>query len=107
MREDQVNTASKLENFLQEVQLLSSVNHSHIVQIVYVNLKGECKKPNGKVVNVVYYAMKFAEYGELFEILQKTTSFSERIARYYFHQLIESKNLQNIIKNFRCRMSTQ
>jgi serine/threonine protein kinase len=60
------------------------------VKIVHVNLKGEIKKPNGKIIKVVYYVMKFAEYGELFEILQQTTSFSERIARYYFRQLAQS-----------------
>jgi len=91
MREDQVNSISKLEGFLNEVKILSSVYHKHIVEMVYVNLRGEYKKPNGKIVKVVYYVMRFAEYGELFEILQKTTSFSERLARYYFKQLIESK----------------
>jgi len=90
MREDQVNSISKLEGFLNEVKILSSVYHKHIVEMVYVNLRGEYKKPNGKIVKVVYYVMRFAEYGELFEILQKTTSFSERLARYYFKQLIES-----------------
>jgi len=89
MRKDQVDTAAKLENFLNEVQLLSSVYHNHVVQIVHVSVMGKYQKPNGKIKNVIYYVMKYAEYGELFEILQKTTSFSERIARYYFRQLIE------------------
>lgn len=91
MRADQVNTASKLEMFLNEVQILSSLHHKHIIQILHVNLNGECKKPNGKAVKVVYYVMKYAEYGELFELLQKTNSFSEEMARYYFRQLVESK----------------
>jgi Serine/threonine protein kinase len=89
MREDQINTQKKLENFLNEVQLLSTVYHKNIVQIEEVNLAGEYRKLNGKSFKVAYYSMKFAEYGELFQILQESENFTERLARYYFHQLIE------------------
>ena len=33
--------------------------------------------------------MKYAEYGELFNFIDKTPKFSEEIARYYFYQLID------------------
>jgi len=88
MREDQVNTPSKLEAFINEVKILASLSHKHLVQIVYVNLEGEYRKPNGNVFKVVYYVMRYAEYGELFEILQQFESFPEKIARHFFHQLI-------------------
>ena len=97
MREDQVNTPSKLESFLNEVKILASIRSKHIVQIVHVNLAGEYKKSDGFVKKVVYYVMKYAEYGELFEILQQFESFPERIARYYFRQLIEGNT--KIIKS--------
>lgn len=77
MREDQVNTVNKLESFLNEVQILSSIRHENIVQIEHANLMGEYKKPNGVVKKVVYYAMKYAEYGELFSILQVSENFNE------------------------------
>jgi len=38
---------------------------------------------------VVYYAMKFAENGELFNFVDNTPKFSEELARFYFHQLVE------------------
>jgi len=90
MREDQLDTSEKLDAFLNEVQILSSVYHKNIVKILEVNLLGEYKKPNGSITRVCYYVMKFAEFGELFEIMQQTENFSESLARYYFRQLIES-----------------
>lgn len=89
MREDQVNTPSKLEAFFNEVRILSSISHKNLVQIVRVSIDGEYRKPNGTVYKVVYYIMKYAEFGELFEILQQFESFPEKIARHYFHQLIQ------------------
>jgi len=90
MREDQVNTPSKLEAFFNEVRILSSISHKNLVQIVRVSIDGEYRKPNGTVYKVVYYIMKYAEFGELFEILQQFESFPEKIARHYFHQLIQA-----------------
>ena len=77
MREDQINTVNKLESFVNEVQILSSIRHENIVQIEHANLMGEYKKPDGRVKKVVYYAMKYAEYGELFSILSISDNFNE------------------------------
>ena len=38
---------------------------------------------------VVYYAMKVAENGELFNFVDNTPKFTEELARFYFHQLVE------------------
>jgi len=91
MRESQINTNHKMENFIKEVQLLSEIHHSHIIDILHVNLNGVYTKYDGRVIKVVYYVMKYAEYGELYNFLEHTPHFSEDIARYYFHQLIEGK----------------
>ena len=93
MRENQINTPNKLENFVNEVQILSSIRYSNIVQIINCNLNGECKRTDGRITKVAYYVMKFAEYGELFKIIQNTPNFSEKCTRYYFHQLIKSISL--------------
>lgn len=36
----------------------------------------------------MYYVMEIAEYGELFNIIDATPIFSEKLARHYFKQLI-------------------
>ena len=90
MRENQINTPNKLESFVNEVQILSSIRYFNIVQIINCNLNGECKRTDGRITKVAYYVMKFAEYGELFKIIQNTPNFSEKCTRYYFHQLIQS-----------------
>ena len=33
--------------------------------------------------------MKIAPYGELFQFLQNTNKFSEKLSRYYFNQLLD------------------
>ena len=91
MRENQINLPNKLESFVNEVQILSSIQkYSNVVRIINCNLNGECKKVDSVITKVVYYVMKFAEYGELLKIIQNTPKFSEKVARYYFHQLIQS-----------------
>ena len=92
MRESQINTNHKMENFIKEVQLLSEIHHHHIIDILYVNLNGLYTKYDGRVIKVVYYVMKYADFGELYNFLEHTPHFSEDIARYYFHQLSEGKN---------------
>lgn len=94
MKESQINTFHKMENFIKEVQLLSEIKHKHIIDIVYVNLYGVISKYDGRTIKVVYYVMKYAEYGEMFNFLEQTPHFSENIARYYFHQLIEGKYIK-------------
>jgi len=42
---------------------------------------------------VAYYVMKIAENGELFQFLQDTPRFDERVARFYFNQLLEGSKL--------------
>ncbi len=91
MKEDQTNTISQLETFFNEIKILASLSHKNIVKIVYVNLDGEYKHLNGNTRRVSYYVMKYAEYGELFEILQQFETFPEKLARQFFHQLIQGK----------------
>ena len=58
-----------------------------------MNLKGEYKKFEGTCYSVAYYVMKIAENGELFQFLQDTPRFDERVARFYFNQLLEGSKL--------------
>ncbi|KRX00743.1 Protein kinase-like domain [Pseudocohnilembus persalinus] len=83
----------KVENFISEVSILSKLYHKNIIQIKNVELKGQLKKPDGRVFEVMYYVMKLADMGELFQIIDVTSNFSEKTARYYFQQLISGIEL--------------
>ena len=91
MKENQVNTQNKIENVIREIQTLSDIDHDNIVEIEYINIDGVYKKRDGREIKVIYYIMKIAEYGELYNFLQFTPIFSEKLARFYFKQLINGE----------------
>lgn len=88
IRDNQINTIQKIENFMKEIQLLSEIKHENVIEVKSVNLNGKYCKFDGRSWKVVYYVMNFAEYGELYSFLQYTPNFNENLARYYFQQLI-------------------
>jgi len=73
-----------METFLNEVRILSEARHQNVIEILYVKIDAEYQDQNGMTTHVVYYAMSFADYGELFNFLENTPQFSENLARYYF-----------------------
>ena len=52
---------------------------------MFVNIDAEFEDQNGVISTVVYYAMKFADYGELFNFIDNTNQFTEETTRFYFH----------------------
>ena len=64
---------------------MSEASHENIIQIVYAKIDAPFIDHNQRTSSVVYYVMKYAEYGELFNFITQTPIFSEKIARYYFH----------------------
>lgn len=65
-------------------------NHPNILKLLDYSEKSCAKKPDGAELEVNYIALEFAEGGELFEYIAETGKFSEKEARFYFHQLIET-----------------
>ena len=83
MKKNEVNSVHKLQKFLNEVKLLSEAKHKNIIELLYVNIDAEYSD-QWATSKVVYYAMKFAENGELFNFVDNTPKFSEELARFYF-----------------------
>ena len=77
----------KLDKFLEEVRILTDVDHENVISIKYINMHGIYRKSTGQGFRVVYYVMELAEYGELFNLLQNCR-LSEKLARFYFLELI-------------------
>jgi serine/threonine protein kinase len=85
-----------LEAFMKvlrnEVDILSRLDHQHIIKLVESNLKGDyLYLADGRKILVFYIVLEFAEGGDLFDYLQVLgKGFSEEVSRYYFHQLVNA-----------------
>ena len=74
---------------MNEVKILSSLEHKNIIKLLKVNLTGQYRKADGRTKKVLYYIMKLAEFGELYDVIESTPKFPEKLARYFFKQLLE------------------
>lgn len=72
-----------------EVEIMSSISHPNIVNLIQYSYNEVLVKPNGDSKEVFYLALELASGGELFDFLAETGAFTEELARYYFHQLID------------------
>ena len=79
-----------LELVMTEVQTMSQLNHPNIVNLIEYGKDGIVEKPlKAKKEPVIYIVLELATGGELFDYVAMTGRFSEKISRFYFHQLIE------------------
>lgn len=78
-----------LELVLTEVHTMSQLSHPNIVNLIEYGKDGVVEKSNGEKIPVIYIVLELATGGELFDYVATTGRFSEAIARFYFHQLIE------------------
>jgi serine/threonine protein kinase len=88
MKDDCVNSAEKLEKFMNEVRLLSQCRHPHVVEISAVSLLGTLIKASGSKKDAIYYAMPFVKFGELYKVIRETGPFQEELARTLFLQAL-------------------
>lgn len=71
-----------------EVDIMSSITHPNIVNLLNYSYSDHLVKPNGDSKEVFFLAIELAVGGELFDFLAETGEFTEEFARYYFHQLM-------------------
>jgi len=73
---------------LNEVNAMQSLKHVNIVEQIETG-QGIYKKDNGVDKEVSYIVLELAQGGELFDFIANSGKFSEKVARYYFKQLLE------------------
>ena len=73
-----------------EVSNMKQLEHRNILKVIEYSDKEVILNANKKEVEVSYIAIEFAENGEFFDFIADSERFSEKTARYYFHQLIEA-----------------
>jgi len=71
-----------------EIAALDKINHPNVLRMHSCNWKAIYPKRDGSKKEAVAIALELAPNGELFDYLMHTGSFSENVARTYFHQLV-------------------
>ncbi len=78
-----------------ECEIHSQLKHKNIIELKEYNGTAVEKRPSGRTRDVFYIALELAKGGELFEYISQTGEFSEDVARYFFHQIIEALDYMN------------
>jgi serine/threonine protein kinase len=60
------------------------LNHKHIIQADFIDCSVDSQTK--EIINFI--VMEYAQNGELFEIIDKSGQFTEKLARYFFKQIL-------------------
>lgn len=91
LKEEAFENKANFATFKTEVEIMKDISHPNIINLLKSTNKGVLTKANGESrEGVVYLTLELATGGELFDFIAQSGSFSEPVARYYFHQIIEA-----------------
>ena len=77
--------------FKNEIEIMQDISHPYMINLINHSSEGVLKNENGtEKANVIYLTLELAKGGELFDFIAQTGHFSEPVARYYFHQIVEA-----------------
>lgn len=76
--------------FDNEVKVYSIMDHPNILKIYSHSNKAIAHKTETDKIPINYMALEYASHGELFDYVAETGAFKEKVARFYFHQLIDA-----------------
>ena len=69
---------------------MSRLCHPHIVRLIEYATDAVVSKGDGSQIRVAYLVLELATGGELFQHIVTSSRFGEKIARYYFKQLVSA-----------------
>ena len=84
-----------IEMFHNEAEIMKDLDHPNITKLYNIAEESTALKENGKEMSISYLAIEYAESGDLFDFISETGRFSEKVARFYFHQLISALEYMN------------
>lgn len=87
---------NEFEEFIKkEIDTMQQLNHKHILNLVDSSTNAVYKKRTGESYDVCYLALEVASGGDMFDYIAQTTPFSEDMARYYLHQIVDAFDYMN------------
>ena len=96
LKDEAFENKANIATFKTEVDVMKEISHPYIINLLKSTNKGVLTKTSGdKKEGVVYLTLELATGGEIFDFIAQTGSFSEPVARYYFHQIIEALEYLN------------
>lgn len=92
LRPSNDNTRSRFQELMRnEVRILQSLNHPNVIRYIHSSENGLYIKKHGKgTYHCMYLILELCPCDELFNMVMDTGKFSEKVARYYFQQIIET-----------------
>ena len=80
------NVSETIIDLIQnEAEIHAQLTHPHIIELKDYSDSCDEERESGKLRKVFYLALELATGGELFDFMSQTGTFSEPVARYYFH----------------------
>lgn len=76
--------------FMNEVEVMKTLDHPNILKLFEYSKKAEAIRTDGTKIKLKYMTLEYAEGGELFDFIAESGRFTEKQARFYFHQLIDA-----------------
>lgn len=78
-----------------EISIMKELSHRNIIKVVDYSEEAEYTLADGRSMEVYYIALELAQNGEIFDYIAESGRFSENLANYYFHQLVEALESMN------------
>lgn len=91
IKDDALENSSMANTFKNEVEIMQEISHPNLINMITSSNEGVLKESTGHTRDkIIYLTLELASGGELFDFIAQTGSFSEPVARYYFHQIIDA-----------------
>lgn len=88
--------SEEYEKFIQrEIDTMKELKHKHIINLLDASLNAKYCKRTGGEYDVCYLALEVAAGGDMFGYVAQTERFTEDIARYYLHQIVDAFDYMN------------
>ncbi len=87
---DLATNRTYLDLVMNEAKIMSQLDHPNMVRLYEFSSKGLLEKANGKKTPVLYLILDLVTGGELFDYVAVSGRFSDKMARHFFHQLIDA-----------------
>ena len=82
-------SASQSKQIQNEIEALRQIKDKHVLQLLAYNLNAKYPQKDGLIIPCVSLVLEYLPGGELFDILYYTSALNEKIARTYYHQLMD------------------